>query len=50
MIQISNPKKHKKNNRDELNLWRMIENPNQIIANGNNEKKDISFNSMLKER
>ena len=50
MIQISNPKKHKKNNRDELNLWRTIENPNQIIANGNNEKKDISFNSMLKER
>ena len=40
MIQISNPKKHKKNNRDELNLWRTIENPNQIIANGNNEKKD----------
>ena len=50
MIQISNPKKHKKNNRDELNLWITIENPNQIIANGNNENKDISFISMLKER
>ena len=44
------PRSIKKNNRDELNLWRTIENPNQIAANGNNEKKDISFNSMLKER